>query len=253
MEVPHHTDAHHRKKPWREYFIDCFMIFLAVTMGFFAESYREHLLDTKKEKQCIESLIQCLASDTVQLKNVINDNVKLVSHLDSLLLLKHSDLSIVENKRKFLIHSFIGFNEDWYFKTNDAALQQLKSSGMLRLIRKQNIIDSIFTYELKNRAVVAQEADCYFLFKDDFLYFRRTVDLSFLEDTTTLVRYDERGLELKKIGGISLSTDKEKIKGLFVNAATLALPEKAYIHQLREQLSYGKGLITFLKQEYHLE
>jgi hypothetical protein len=253
MEVHHHSDLHHRKKHLREYFLEFFMIFLAVTMGFFAERYREHLLDREKEKQCIESLIQCLASDTVQLKNVIQDNMKTVSHLDSLLLLRKSDLSLADNKRRFLINSFIGFNEDWYFRTNDAALQQLKSSGMLRLIRKQNIIDSILAYDLKNREVVAQEADCYFLFKDDFLEYRKTVDLSFLQDTSTVVKYDASGLELKKIEEISISSDKEKIKNVFVNAATLSLPEKAYVHVMLEQLSYGKRLIAFLKREYHLE
>lgn len=252
MEVHHHTD-HRRKKRSKEYILDFFLVFLAVTMGFVAESYREHLLDRKKEKQCIESLIQCLASDTVQLKDIINDNRKLVGHLDSLLLLRKSDLGVKENKRKFLIHSFIGFNEDYYFKTNDAALQQLKSSGMLRLIRKQSIIDSILTYDLKNRVVVAQEADCYFLFKDDFLEYRKTVDLTFIEDTGRLVKYNGTGLELKNIEEIPISSDKEKIQNLFVNAATLALPEKAYISLMQDQLSYGKRLITFLKQEYRLE
>jgi hypothetical protein len=256
MEVHHHPDLHHKEKKWKEYFLEFLMIFLAVSMGFLAESYRERLLDREKEKQSIESLIQCLASDTVQLKSIISANIKVVGQLDSLLLLKNSDLSIAENKRKFLLHSIIGFNEDWYFRTNDAALQQLKSSGMLRLIRKQNIIDSIFMYDLKNRATVAQETDCYFLFKDDFLDYKRAVDLSFFGDTTVLkydLGYKNSIVTLRDINGISISADREKIKSLFGNAATLALPEQAYVHLMQEQLSYGKRLIAFLKQEYHLE
>src|SRR6266446_1615543 len=102
------------------------MIFLAVTIGFFAESYREHLLDKEKEKSSIESLVRCLATDTIQLKSIINANLKVVGHLDSLVLLKKADLGIAENRRKFLTHGIVGFNEDWYFRTNDAALQQLK-------------------------------------------------------------------------------------------------------------------------------
>jgi len=232
------------------------MIFLAVTMGFLAESYRERLLDAEKEKQSIKSLIQCLASDTTQLKNIISGNIKVAGHLDSFVLLKNSDLSVPENKRKFLLHSIIGFNEDWYFRTNDAALQQLKSSGMLRLIRKQNIIDSIFSYDLKNRATVAQETDCYFLFKEDFLDYKRAVDLSFFGDTAVLkydLGYNNSTVVLKNIGSISISSDPEKIKSLFGNAATLALPEQAYVNLMQEQLSYGKRLIAFLKHEYHLE
>ena len=42
MEVHHHPDLHHKAKPWKEYFLEFIMIFLAVTMGFFAENIREH-------------------------------------------------------------------------------------------------------------------------------------------------------------------------------------------------------------------
>jgi hypothetical protein len=38
-------------KHFKEYFPEFLMIFLAVTMGFFAESYREHLSDKTKEKE----------------------------------------------------------------------------------------------------------------------------------------------------------------------------------------------------------
>src|ERR1700753_2840179 len=43
MEVHHHPDLHHEKKPWKEYLLEGLMIFLAVTMGVFAESVREHI------------------------------------------------------------------------------------------------------------------------------------------------------------------------------------------------------------------
>jgi len=39
MEVHHHPDV--EKKGFKEYLLEGLMIFLAVTMGFFAESYRE--------------------------------------------------------------------------------------------------------------------------------------------------------------------------------------------------------------------
>src|ERR1700686_4473183 len=57
MEVHHHPDLHHKKKHWKEYFLEFLMIFLAVTMGFFAESYREHLGDRAKEKEFMKSMV----------------------------------------------------------------------------------------------------------------------------------------------------------------------------------------------------
>src|SRR5664279_2784041 len=65
MEVHHHPDVHHKPKKWKEYFLEFIMIFLAVTLGFFAENFREHRVEREKERHIIESLIGCLASDTV--------------------------------------------------------------------------------------------------------------------------------------------------------------------------------------------
>ena len=47
MEVHHHPDLHHKRKHFREYLVEFFMIFLAVTMGFFAESIREHYVEVR--------------------------------------------------------------------------------------------------------------------------------------------------------------------------------------------------------------
>lgn len=46
MEVHHHS--HHPKK-WKEYFLEFLMLFLAVTLGFLAENYRETYIEHEKE------------------------------------------------------------------------------------------------------------------------------------------------------------------------------------------------------------
>jgi hypothetical protein len=51
MELHHHP--HVEKKNFREYILEGLMIFLAVTMGFFAESIRERITDNAKEKEYI--------------------------------------------------------------------------------------------------------------------------------------------------------------------------------------------------------
>jgi hypothetical protein len=55
MEVHHHPDLHHKPRKWKEYFLEFLMIFLAVTMGFFAESFRENIVNKEREKKYIES------------------------------------------------------------------------------------------------------------------------------------------------------------------------------------------------------
>src|SRR5277367_4024167 len=56
MEVHHHPDLHHKKKKFKEYFLEFLMIFLAVTLGFFAENIREHFAEEKITKQYLESV-----------------------------------------------------------------------------------------------------------------------------------------------------------------------------------------------------
>jgi len=61
MEVHHHPQLEHKPKPWKEYLLEGFMIFIAVMMGFFAENLREHISDiiAKRNlpKRCIPSCV----------------------------------------------------------------------------------------------------------------------------------------------------------------------------------------------------
>src|SRR6267154_106784 len=70
MEVHHHPKV--EKKNFKEYFLEFLMIFLAVTLGFFGESYREHLSDRTKEKEYIKSMVEDLETDAAFLELSIN-------------------------------------------------------------------------------------------------------------------------------------------------------------------------------------
>src|SRR3569623_1301600 len=72
MEVHHHPDLHHKEKPWKEYLLEGLMIFIAVTLGFFAESLREHMAKNEKEHQVIASLVRSLKTDTAELSKRVN-------------------------------------------------------------------------------------------------------------------------------------------------------------------------------------
>src|SRR6202451_2524763 len=101
MEVHHHPNV--EKKNFKEYFLEFLMIFLAVTMGFFAESIREHLADSSKEKQYIKSMIADLRNDTAMLKDVIDNNIKRVPGIDTLSsLLNKASLTIDDEKRIYI-------------------------------------------------------------------------------------------------------------------------------------------------------
>src|SRR5487761_1935627 len=71
MEVHHHP--HVEKKNFKEYFLEFVMIFLAVTMGFFAENIREHFVNKEKERQYIRSFIDDMSDDESNLPKLINN------------------------------------------------------------------------------------------------------------------------------------------------------------------------------------
>jgi hypothetical protein len=56
MEVHHHPEV--EKKGLKEYLLEGFMIFLAVSMGFIAENIRENITEHKTEKILAESVLE---------------------------------------------------------------------------------------------------------------------------------------------------------------------------------------------------
>ncbi len=90
MEVHHHPEG--GKKRFKEYLSEGLMIFLAVTMGFIAESLRENINTKDKEKNYIVSFENNLEKDKADLDSTIVDNQKKIKGLDSLLSLSDKDI-----------------------------------------------------------------------------------------------------------------------------------------------------------------
>jgi hypothetical protein len=255
MEVHHHPDVNHKRKKFKEYFLEFLMIFLAVTMGFFAESLRENINNNEKEKQDIENAINRLASDTLQLQNVIAINRNSRNYIDSLITLKDKDLAIFDNNKKFYQNCMNGLFADVYFKSNDAALQQLKSSGTLRLIKHQAVIDSLMLYELQNRNIKSQEDDCYLYVKSSWSIFGTVADQSFWIDKRKFVSevsFSTVNYKFLDFHPLFITKDKDQLRILFNNAAAMGATIEFYITMLEQQLKYAKSTIKFLQKEYHL-
>lgn len=142
MEVHHHPDV--EKKSFKEYLLEGLMIFLAVTMGFFAENLREHFTERKMEKQYAKSLHDDLSMDTVAVTTAINQKKWIITKLDSLQqILALPDFSS-QNDEIYYLERFLTKNE--MFNAQDITYQQLKSSGNFRYISSQNLYKKIADY-----------------------------------------------------------------------------------------------------------
>ncbi|MCS4435237.1 hypothetical protein [Aquiflexum gelatinilyticum] len=136
-----------KKKNWRSYAKEFFMLFLAVFCGFLAENYRESLSANKIEKEYILSLIEDLKTDTTNLSLYISFRKEKSVLMDSLADMMLSDnRSLMGNQIYFLARQV--FNEQ-AFIYSDGTIQQLKNAGNLRLLQKRNIVNELLTYEKK--------------------------------------------------------------------------------------------------------
>ena len=142
MEVHHHPDLHHNKKYLREYFLEFIMIFLAVTLGYFAENVRESFKDHKQVVQSMKSLRQDLSADVAMYDSSIMVNLNNCRMIDTMISLLYSGKEtgrVYFLARKLTIGTGI-------FTPNSKTFEQLKSTGGLRLIENQNNLDSINNY-----------------------------------------------------------------------------------------------------------
>ena len=136
-----------KKKNWKSYLKEFFMLFLAVFCGFLAENYRESLSSQKIEKEYILSLVEDLKTDTANLSFYIAFRKEKSVLMDSLAEMMLSEQrNLFGNQMYFLARQV--FNEQAFFYA-DGTIQQLKNAGNLRLIRKRNVVNALLAYEKK--------------------------------------------------------------------------------------------------------
>ncbi|HXB30784.1 MAG TPA: hypothetical protein VNW49_13240 [Puia sp.] len=242
MEVHHHPDLHHKPKPWKEYLLEGFMIFIAVTMGFFAESARESITENKKENEYVKSFVNDLAKDSLELSETILENQNKLKGLDSLLGLANADLSDIGNRRRLYKYASQSISFYSRFISNDATMMQLKNSGGLQYIRHHNAADSIAQYDQEMRSIYAAETP-YAKSINDGLDAMSQLIVFNLRDSNSFASHH---LPL-------LTNDPQKIV-VFFNKVSL---ERGWTQNYLVNMSGGipavNNLRTFLKTEYHID
>lgn len=143
MEVHHHP--HVAKKNFKEYFLEFIMIFLAVTLGFFAENIRESQVEKETAKKYVESFYEDLKTDTSRMKNYTDfDDAKLAALNNLKNCFDTISSNITSTSCLLELMKISAFNRA--FKMTDRTLNQLSNAGGFKLLRKGDA-DSILAYE----------------------------------------------------------------------------------------------------------
>lgn len=132
MEVHHHPQV--EKKKFKEYFLEFIMIFLAVTLGFFAENIREDITEHQRAKTFAASMIEDLKADTTQLAIYNKYYTRAANNIDTFMqLLTVNDSKNIPSGKLYWYGLWGGARNN--FVANDATFQQMKSSGSLSFFK----------------------------------------------------------------------------------------------------------------------
>ncbi|MBS1667600.1 MAG: hypothetical protein JST58_09510 [Bacteroidetes bacterium] len=149
MEVHHHPDLHHEPKKWKEYFLEFLMIFLAVTMGFFAETIRENIKEQRQAKEYATTMVSDLEADTSDLNSYLKYTSYASANIDTMMqLIAENDLTKIASGKLYWYGLWGGAHRT--FVPHDATMHQMESSGSLRY----------FTNKFLNREVAQYDQLC---------------------------------------------------------------------------------------------
>jgi hypothetical protein len=141
MEVHHHS--HHPKK-WKEYLTEFIMLFAAVTLGFFAENQREHYVEGHRAVQYMESFMEDLAKDKVEMAYARKFATNQLNNIDTAVaLLTKGDWTPQNIKIMYRVSLKTSGNRPITFIDRTSA--QLRSGGM-RLIEDKTVSKLITEY-----------------------------------------------------------------------------------------------------------
>ena len=250
MDVHHHS--HTSRKKWTHYFWEFLMLFLAVFCGFLAENQREHMVERKREKKYIQNLLQDLVRDTVNYNTTIVLRSQREEQARQLVTLLYSP-----DRNKHL-HEIYFFARQMprlniFFFPATAAMNQLKNSGALRLIKKANIADSIVAYDEATGAF-AQRQNTEIDYRNSYReavgeVFDASVFMSMIDSST----HDMNQMIQPRFVKPLITQDQQTINNLCVRIHFIyssSIINRDVSISLKAQ---AIRLIELLKKEYHFE
>lgn len=251
MEVHAHSNHSSHKKSFGEYISEFIMIFLAVTAGFFAETYREYLADHKKEKEYIVSLVADLKQDTTLISRTSKAIIRNTRGEDSLiqLLNNYKAVDSINKKAYTLYFSYTVAVPQVIFI--DRTISQLLSSGNMRLIDHE-ISDSIIAYDFITKGAKIQATYYNQQFKAAFDQSTSVFDFT-LASHPLNDDYSFRQTKIDKAALKLVSTDAAIIKKYNSDLTMLELISEGYVLNLQGAKAQATRLIQLLRKTYDLK
>jgi len=247
MEVHAHT--HTERKKWTHYLWEFLMLFLAVFCGFLAENQREHMIEHKREKEYMRSLIEDLQTDTVNLNREMLTGQVIRTRIENLISFLNNESSKDSAVQLYKLNNKVSRVVNVNFE--DRTSSQLKNAGNMRLIRNRTVADSIRGYwegiktmedistRLEEMRIKAADIGAQ-IFHNKYIKFSDPLDPIHSDISIS--------------PGAKLINSDPELLALYSNRRQISLTVlNNYILSMKKVYSSAINLLTLIKQEYRLE
>jgi len=235
-----------KTKNWKGYFLEFLLLFLAVSLGFMADNFREKASERTKEKEYIQSMIEDVGEDKINIEEVINVNGNRIKNLDSLLNICFHYKPVDKIKfNRYFVHII---THPEFIAPTELTMQQLKNAGGMRLIKSKKAINAIIRYDTQLKKIANQQ-------KYYEAYQNKAIDLGTKIFNLQKLVFALRNPNNKRTSkDFELITDDEvMLKELGNSVAMYKGIMEYYVILLQEMEEQGEVLTETLKKAYDLQ
>lgn len=145
MEVHHHPQLEHNPKPWKEYLLEGFMIFIAVMMGFIAENIREDISNKEHVRHLTAQLVRDLQADTAQINFGYKGVAGIMKNNDTLFTMLQQPIAKIDLRKLQVLVA--GAHSLYLFHPSMGAISAIKNEIHLKQFSNSKMIGFIENYE----------------------------------------------------------------------------------------------------------
>jgi len=241
MEVHAHT--HTPRKRWTHYFWEFFMLFLAITLGFFMENQREHFVEKKRAKILAQSLYNDIKKDTAGLYEAMRFSHMKNDSIDAAIQMLH----LPRNKWKdTVLYTNLNIASRVYpFELTQGTYEQIKFSGSLRYF-PQMLVNKLNAYDVQAKRVLKREdIDIKVIIEQYF----PVIHAFFNAEVATDIRL---GLPITHELYFT-RTDIAMLRELINIISTVKTIRTRSMYEYEVLLGMARALLSELKEKYHLD
>jgi hypothetical protein len=228
-----------KKKNWSSYFKEFFMLFLAISLGFFVENQREAYVENKSAEVLAQSMLEDLEQDRKALQEGIRFMEDKDQNMDKFLRMLRAPGgdwdTVAFYKSMTMVFSTFPFSP------TDGTYSQMKSSGTLRYF-DQRLVNKMNAYDNQLKKTI---------FRDELV---EKGEWELVPIAATLINFEVTG-ELRFNKPITKETyikirDQDTLD-LFINkVVTVRTMMGRSLQEYRAQLLLSEDLVKEIKKKY---